>query len=134
VSKKKEMNRLAFIAGLRMVADFLENNPQFRAPAKHYTISVNCLAQEDVEALGLHAKMMGSCRKVTGMWDIGLEKDFGTAVTLKVKWPKWKTCKKVKVPGEVETEYVYRHMEKVERPKYKWVCPESFINACCEEK
>lgn len=123
------MNRVDFIKSLRNIADFLENNPDFLVPKRKLTIN---FLSNDESTISAHAKAFGTCKKFNGINEIGLYKSFGP-ITLKVKWPHHIACVSVPVPGEVVTYYSPQNYEKHSYPKRKWVCPTSFLKACCEE-
>jgi hypothetical protein len=127
---KRRMKREQFIAGLRAVASFFEQHPELKTPSMTYTFNIVC---HDPEALPIHAKVMGSCKKIQGLHFIGLQKDFGS-VKLKFTWQKYDTCKRVEIKNEVEViGYHTDYQRPITVKKYKWICPTSFINACCEE-
>ena len=123
-------HRQKFIESLRDIANFLEQNPTFHIPPIKYTLAFSC---SNAPAIAEHARMFGHCRKLNGFTTIGMVRDFG-CVSLKISWQHYNACKRVLVPGETSVEYVPVQTKRVESPRYKWVCPESFIKACCKDK
>jgi hypothetical protein len=119
--------RQEFVAGLRELADFLESTPECPTP-KTRTINVTCTDEAKIAEV---ARSLGRCEKFDYEWTIGLRRKFGS-ITFQVHWWHYKACKKVPVPGEKEVQYVSTGYEKREYPKFKWVCPPSFLRACCK--
>jgi hypothetical protein len=127
------MSRNNFIAGLRDLADFLESNPDFYVPPKNKTITFLRGAKVPTSEIGDHAKMLGKCRKINKRNTIGLERKFGP-ITLKVEWWHYQVCTRVKTGTREVVDREYWKAPTITRTEteYKWVCPTSFVKACCE--
>lgn len=117
-----------FIAGLRLMADWYEANPEMPAT----DLTVNLFAHTKDEFLSMRRagglKHKGEC----GDWLV-FSKSFTNCLRLEVNIKKEKTCSRVKVgqrvvPAQPERPATPERVEDI----YEWVCPQTLLGTADE--
>jgi len=118
--------RREFIAGLRDLADFFEQNPEIDKPYSGCTLT---LYVSDKKKLAKYARAFGHAEKVVDDYSFRLSKEFGTTgVKVETYSSRQSVCERVKIGEEfvpthkiaaTEERFVEGHMKDI----YEWKCP-----------
>ncbi len=87
--------RRQFIAGLRAVAQFYEDNPVAWYDGMHLTLNMYVWGRAARQALADTARALGQCTKVYDDTNITVSRQFSEQVTLAVFAPRARVCRRV---------------------------------------
>jgi hypothetical protein len=97
--KDELRRRQEFIAGLRAVAKFYEENPAVCYDGMHVTLNMYVWGRSARHVLALTARAFGQCDKVYDDHNLTVSRQFSEQVTVAVFAPRAKVCRRV-VIGE----------------------------------
>ena len=90
-----ERRRRQFIAGLRAVANFYEENPGAWYDGMHLTLNMYVWGRSARKILAAMARLFGQCNKVYDDNNITVSRQFSEQVTVAVFAPRAKVCRRV---------------------------------------
>jgi hypothetical protein len=90
--------RQEFIAGLRAVAQFYEENPDAWYDGMHLTLNMYAWGRKARKAMADSAKAMGHCRKSYADTSVTVSRRFSEQVTLAIFAPRARLCRRIVVP------------------------------------
>ncbi len=98
-SSHEQHRRQQFIAGLRAVAKFYEENPTACYDGMHLTLNMYVWGSSARQVLAQAARAFGQCQKVYDDHNLTVSRQFSEQVTVAVFAPRAKLCRRV-VIGE----------------------------------
>jgi hypothetical protein len=123
----EQHRRRQFIAGLRAVAQFYEENPAAWYDGMHLTLSMYIWGRAARKALSQTARAFGQCNKIYDDNNITVSRQFSEQVTLAVFAAKARVCRRIVLGTRILPERVVAATSEVRIPASRveiveWQC------------